>query len=1054
MDIGAWLRDLGLSQYAASFRDRAIEQKDLEWLDDAELKRMGVAPRHRKQILAAIGALNPLLDEDRAISAGAEGARALGLNAQKRRMTVMFCDLVGSTQLATQMDAEALREVIGRFHSVCADAVAQASGFVAQYLGDGIMAFFGYPAAHEDDAERAVLTGIAIVDAVARMREPRGGPLAVRVGIATGSVIVGDVRRTLDRRERAIVGETPNLASRLQSLATANQILIADSTHNSLGELFECKRRDALRIKGIAGPVTAWEVVGEAAAGDPRRRETARAQPPLSGRTEELARLLDLWRRHVDGEPQSLGLIGEAGIGKTRLLRELRARIAGTPHVWLESAGAQVFRSRPFFPVVRMIRRSLARDRKLSAREYLNALTASLESAGLDPATTTPLIAELIDVPTADTTAPVTASQEQRRARLVEALSAWIAGIAARFPTALVLEDVHWADASTLELLERLIASGAGGGRPFVIYTSRDASAISAPASDNHVQIMLQPLDDNSLREVISNTAPEGLRSEFMDSAVERAQGIPLYAVELALFLDKQRLHDETVPQSLSALLNERLDRLGAAREVALIASVLGNDFWFRLLHLLAGGDARQLRASVSRLVDAGVLAAQGARQETRYAFRHALLRDAAYGALLRSQRRELHRRAAVALSEEYPQFAAMQPQLMAQHWTGAAEPARALAAWRLGGDHARRARAFREAEEAYLQALQVLEQLPVTSERDAEELAIQNGLTSIYQITKGYSAAATAMAASRAHALATRAGDIAAQMAQEVVAWTAQSSAGEYQAAALTAARAMQLARADGRPSMLAHGFMIQMTSHYRLGDLIGAEESFAGGRPFFDTPGFCRQPGAFAQTFGNAARVAWMMDDHGTASMRMQRALQNAERCDNPYDLAFAHYMNAILHVLMGELAGACAAAERSIALSEANGFPQFAAISRVALGRARTGLDGAAEAEACIRQGIEAMTLTRSRVAMTMYLTWLAEAQMAAGDSAGARTTLDEALRFNPQELFFRPETLRLRAIARAGAEPDLARQDIQEAVSLAKRMGAKLFHARALATPTGR
>jgi len=1050
MDIDVWLRGLNLSQYASSFRDRAIEPKDLEWLDDAALKRMGIAPRHRKQLLAAIGALNPLLDQGRTLSTDSDGgAQALGLDAQNRRLTVLFCDLVGSTALSTQIDAEALREVVGDFHRACAEAVAEASGFVAQYVGDGLMAFFGYPDASEDDAERAILAGLAVVDAVPRLKAPDGAALAVRVGIATGVVVVGDLRRTFDRQERAIVGETPNLASRLQALASPNRIIIADSTHRSASEVFAYKRLGPLSLNGVTEPVTAWEVIGEAATGDARRR-AATAQPPLSGRDAELAQMLDLWRRHRDGEPQALGLIGEAGIGKSRLLAELRARIASQPHVWLESAAAQVFASRPFFAVARMIRRSLAREGRLSAQEYLDTLSGSLQRAGVDASAAAPLIAEMIGVATPDSAAPLTTSVEQRRSMLIEALQAWLAGIVTRFPTVVVVEDIHWADASTLEFLERLIEAKSGP-RPFVIYTSRDANHRPAPLSDGHTQIALNPLDDDSLRLIIVNSAPADMEPSFIERVVERAQGVPLYAVELALLLDKtQAPHGKTaIPESLAVLLSQRLDRFGAAREIACVAAVLGNGFWFRLLHAVAGGDARQVRAALSKLVKGGVLTAHGAGDDARYGFRHALLRAAAYDSLLRSQRRELHRRAATTLAEEYPQRAAAQPQLMAQHWTGAAAPARAVAAWRLGGDSARRARAFAEAEECYVQALQVLETLPATAERDSEELALQNALASIYQITKGYSAAATAVASARAHALAEARGDIGVQVAQEVAAWAAQSSAGDYQAAAATAARAMELARADGRPSVLAHGYMVQMTSHYRLGDLLSAEESFIEGGPYFEAPGFCRQPGAFAQTFGNAARVAWMMDDADAASARMRRALKNAEECDNPYDFAFARYMDAILCVLTGAFENACAAAEASILLSEEKGFPQFAAISRVALGRAKAGLAAAAEGEGLIRQGVEAMTQTRSRVAMTMYQTWLAEAQLAAGDTGRARVTLDQALQTNPQELFFRPETLRLRALVRAGAEPQPARRDLDEAVTLAKRMGAKLFHARALA-----
>jgi class 3 adenylate cyclase/tetratricopeptide (TPR) repeat protein len=1051
MDVAAWLQSLGLSQYEAAFREAEIDDETLPDLTDADLASLGIPLGHRKRLLKAIPRR--------------EMASDAALSAQRRQLTVMFCDLVGSTALSSRLDPEDLAEIINAYLRCCAEEIERTGGFVAKYMGDGVLAYFGYPRAHEHDAERAVQAALMIARAVPALPTRHGEPIEVRIGVATGLVVVGELIGVGAAQERAVVGDTPNLAARLQGLAGPNQVVVSRTTYRLTSRRFEWRDLGPVAIKGLAEPEQAWQVLAVRPDDDEFLSRREQGLPALVGREHELARLIDLWRACVTEGGRLVGVVGDPGIGKSRIVHELRRRLANEPHVWLEGGGAQLFSNTPFHAVVQMIRRYLSAAGPAFDPSPLERLEGSLRAAGLDVQESVSLIAELIGLATPDRLTPVTLGAEERRARLLSTLADWIVAIAAGAPTVMFVEDLHWIDPSTLELLTRL--AEAGPNVPLLmIYSTRRPELAPWHRGERHVQIRLDGLDADAIRRLVIATARaddpqrpanDALPSRLLEAVVSRAGGVPLFAEELALWIVERGdgAGQREIPSTLSDLLMARLDQLGPAKAIAQVAAVVGNEFGFDLLKAVARGEEDGVRAALEQLTAAEVLTVSGSRSDPVYAFKHALVRDAAYEALLRSQRRDMHRRTAGAITRRFRDIAEAQPEILAQHWMGAEDYEAALASWTRAGAVASRRRAFKEAEAAYRQAADIIATLPESPARDRRELGLQSAFASVLQITRGYSASETAAATARARVLAEKGGDLSAQLRHATTEWAALSSAGDYGEASVLAEQILKLAGALGSASRIAHAHMVQMTSRYRVGDLLGAEEVFTAGRTLFEEPAFRRSPGAMAQTFGNAAHIAWMLGNEAEARARTDYALAVSADNANPYDAAFAHHMAAAIAQLWGEPRRAEALAQQSIDLSDQHGFPQFTAISRIVLGRARAELGDPEDGRALIADGLQGMAATRSRVAMTMYLAWLAETWMFGGDAEKALGALAEALSVNEQEAYFRPEIHRLRGEVLVGmGRVAAAEADYRQALSLAKAMGAGLFHRRALASHAAR
>ena len=692
MDVGGWLRSLGLGQYEANFRDNKIDADVLPQLTADDLKEIGVsAVGDRRRLLAAIAALSgPTPSANAPVSSSKPApAKGLEISAERRPITVMFCDLVGSTGLAARLDAEDWRNLVGAYLDQASAAVTELGGHVLKKLGDGLMALFGYPHAQENDAERAVRAALAIqralTDLNARNAQSGAPELSARIGIECGSVVVDASGK--------VFGEAPNVAARVQAAAEPGTVLVTASVQRQTAGLFVAEDKGAHDLKGVAAPVALYRIVRASGA----RRGGARILTPLVGREDELALLLRRWSRALEGEGQFVQIVGEPGIGKSRLVEEFRAKLAETPHTWVEWAASQLLQNTPLHPLAEWGRLRYG-GADASDGQKLADLENTLRLIGLDAAEYAPLLAPLFDVALPEDRAAKFPPEELRRRQLSAMTAVFLAGARSQ-PIVLAFEDLHWADPTSLDLLRALAERGAQAPL-LIVATTRPEFRPDWGLRSHHSVISLAPLDRAQVRKMVGEIASRHVLSdETIDGVGERTGGVPLFVEEVTQLLLERDAQGgaQSIPLTLQQSLAARLDRLGEAREVAQIGAVLGRDFSYRLLSEMsspaAGFDELRLQAALDRLTEADLLFVDGAPPTAAYRFKHALIRDAAYESLLKSRRQALHRRAAEALRD-----ANAEPEAIAHHFTEAGLDDLAIEWWGKAGDQALRRSAFQEA--------------------------------------------------------------------------------------------------------------------------------------------------------------------------------------------------------------------------------------------------------------------------------------------------------------------------------------------------------------------
>ena len=753
MDLRGWLRSLGLERYEAAFRENEIDETVLPSLTAEDLKDLGVdIVGHRRKLLDSIAALRT--DATAKNASGDAVSSPPGAapedRAERRQVTVMFSDLVGSTALSARMDPEDLREVISAYQKCVAETVGRFGGFVAKYMGDGVLVYFGYPQAHEDDAEQAVRAGLDLVAAVTGLKTNTA--LQTRVGIATGLVVVGDLIGSGDAQERGIVGETPNLAARLQGIAQPNTIVIADSTRRLLGNLFELQNLGPTHLKGIAGPVQAWAALRASSVESRFEALHTTGLIALVGREEESELLLRRWSRAKAGEGQVVLLSGEAGIGKSRLTAALLESLATGPHTRLRYFCSPQHTDSPLYPIIGQMERAagLAHDDKLQARpDKLDALLAQTSTSTQDAA----LFAEMLSLPNDGRYPALELTPQQRRQKTLEALISQMEALTRSNPVLMIFEDAHWTDPTSLEVLGRVVDEIAM--LPvLLIVTFRpefDPPWIGQPHVTALTINRLTQRDVGAMidRVVGNKLLPASIRRDI----VERTDGIPLFVEEMT----KAVLEAESegaarrmvaavpsaalaVPASLHASLMARLDRIGPAKEVAQIGAAIGREFSHALLASVVRKPEAELGSAIGRLIQAGLLFRQGVPPHATYLFKHALVQDAAYGTLLREPRRALHARIAETLESQFAEIAESRPEVLAHHCTEAGLIEKAAGLWGKAGQRSLARSALTEAVAQLTKALDQLWSLPETTALRREKLQLQVSLANSLMLVKGYS--------------------------------------------------------------------------------------------------------------------------------------------------------------------------------------------------------------------------------------------------------------------------------------------------------------------------
>ena len=947
MDIDGWLRRIGLAQYAEMFHANDIDIELLGRLTNDDLKDIGVVSfGHRKKLLEAIAELAGAfpVSPQPAIEPKARDA------AERRQVTVMFSDLVGSTALSARMDPEDLREVISAYQKCVAETVGRFGGFVAKYMGDGVLVYFGYPQAHEDDAERAVRAGLELVHAVTALKS--SVPLQARVGIATGLVVVGDLIGSGEAQERGIVGETPNLAARLQGVAEPNKVVIAEGTRRLLGNLFELEDLGAKDLKG-AGPVRAWAALRQASLGSRFEALHAGVLTDLIGREEELELLLRRWSKAKTGEGQVVLLSGEPGIGKSRLTAALLERLTTEPHTRLRYFCSPLHTDSTLYPLISQMERAAGFAHDDTAQAKLGKLDAVLAQS-FTPPQDAALFAEMLSLPNDGRYPSLELLPQQRRQRTLEALTAQMEALSQSNPVLMIFEDVHWIDPTSLEALGRA-ADRIRNLRVLLIVTYRpefDPPWIGGPQiTALTINRLAQREIDAMIDRVVGNKLiPIGIRQHI----IERTDGIPLFVEEMTKDV-LEAVGEEAaerpvaatsslsvaVPASLHASLMARLDRLGSAKEIAQIGAVIGREFSHFLLAAVMRKAEGELETELERLITAGLLFRQGVLPHATYLFKHALVQDAAYGTLLRSSRQQLHGQIASTLEEEFPEIVEVQPELLARHCTEAGLDEQAIKYWRTAGEKAVRRASNREAIGHFRRALALNEKQAPDVGRSLTELAILSQLGPALMSVHGWTAPEVGVAFERAEHLARELEssiDLAPPLAGL---WLFHTARGQFSRADEITKELFDVAHTLHDSDVLLQAHHCAWPIRWFRGALTDAKAHTDAGMGLYDEVRHARHrflylghdPAVCALSIKSV--LQWLLG-HPTQAVRSERdAIDLARRLEHVPSLAHALWFVCQAQVARSDAVAVVNTANELLTLSEEHGLPQTRAVALAYLG-----------------------------------------------------------------------------------------------------------------------
>jgi class 3 adenylate cyclase/tetratricopeptide (TPR) repeat protein len=991
-------------------------------------------------------------------------------DAERRQLTVMFCDLVGSTALSTGMDPEDLRDVIASFQSRCSAAIRRYDGFVAKYMGDGILVYFGYPRAHEDEAERSVRAGLDIVDAMpelnAAVRRPPGVELAVRIGIATGPVIVGDQIGEGTASETAVVGETPNLAARLQALAQPNQIVVSAATRAMLGDYFDLEDLGAYEFKGFAEPVPAWRVLS---ARDVESRFAATrtgGAAPLVGRQEEMGLLLRAWDGSCHGRGQVVLIQGEAGVGKSRLVESLR-ETAGKDHTWVAIRCSPFHTASAFHPIIEHLKRVFGWQSEDTAPQHLAKLEAGLAGfKALPLSECVRLFTDLMSVTVPEDCYPrLSMTAQQQRDATLDAIVAWLIETAERAPVLMAWEDLHWADPTTLETLGMLIEQ-APTAAMLVVATYRPELTPPWPQRSHMIPITLNRLERPEVETMVGHLAGgRPLPGEVVDHIVAKADGVPLYVEELTkailgsgvlearadIYVLRGALAQLRIPETLQDSLMARLDRAPLLREVAQLGSVLGREFAYDMISALAGIEEEMLQSGLGQLVADELLYQSGRPPRSRYLFKHALIQDAAYQSLLKRTRQQYHQQVAKLLEDRFPEVASTQPELVAHHYTEANCPAQAIAYWLRAGLAAASKSANAEAVDQFRRGLALVDALPDPREPAERELDLQMALGPALYATKLASHPDIGRAYARAWELCQKLADYSREFTALRGLQLYHGNLLETEKSRHFAEEALRVAERLGDAARLVGGHMALGVTLYHQGKLEPALAQFRRGFELFDPnmqfpdwPG--SHPGVQCQFF--PAVISWMLGYPDRSLDELRAALGSAETLGHAVTLAQTMCYAAFVHIFRHEPSAAADCAGRALRICEEQRIQSFHRPALCASGWA-LGVSGESEKGlAQIRRGVDGFGLGSHR---HILLALQAAAQLATGKPEEALASVAAGLqaveKAGGAPLEAELHRLRGEALLAGAGTLSEAETAMQQGIDVARRQNAKSWELRA-------
>jgi class 3 adenylate cyclase/predicted ATPase len=980
----------------------------------------------------------------------------------------MFCDLVGSTALSARLDPEDMREIIGGYHRCCAEQITRAGGFVAKYMGDGVLAYFGYPQAHEDDAERAVRAGLRLIDAVPALNSGRDVALPVRVGIATGLVVVGDLIGKGAAREQAVVGETPNLAARLQALAEPGQVVISQSTRRLTGGLFEYSDLGRVALKGLAEPLQAWRVTSSSDVQSRFEAQRGATLTPLVGREEELGLLLRCWQRTKAGDGSVVLISGEPGIGKSRLAETLLERLSDEPHTRLRYFCSPHHRDTALYPTIMQLERAAGFRRDDTDEQRLAKLEAVLAQATNDLDEAAPLLAALLSIPISDRYPALDLTPQKRKEKTLKALVAQVEGLAARQPVLMVVEDAHWIDPTSLELHDLIVDRVPSP--VLLIITFRPEFTPRWVGRSHVTSVILNRLPRRERAEMVAGvTEGKALPKEIADQIVERTDGIPLFIEELTkTVIESGVLADAgdryilagpsaplAIPPTLHASLLARLDRLAPVREVAQIGAALGRQFSHKLISAVAPMPQGQLDDALVRLVRAELIFRRGIPPDAEYTFKHALVQDAAYSTLLRSRRQQLHDRIAVTLEDEFPDIVATQPALLAHHCWEGGQSEKAVGYRLKAGQQAVARSAMTEAVAQLRKGLDLLANFPENPWRTQQELDLQIALGRALTATRGYGAPAVGETIVRARALAEQLDRhdylVPLLYFQQVF----HASRGEHKLALSIAQQMAKLGEAQSNETTLLMSHLFHGLSRFYLGEFVAARALFEQCHGLRDPAHRAVYAGIgvvdqYAESLGGLAATSAVLGYFDQARAQVDEVLSEAHRLGHAHTLGFVLIWACWAEWVCGKAYDVQRHAEELITRSDEHGFPLFLGFGFLYRGWSLAALGSTEEGLHLLTEGLSVVRGTGAIVGTPWALTLLAEVNGKLGQTVKGLGYVAEAARVTETTdgRYVEAELHRVRGeLLNTTGDQAAAEQSYRQALAVAKRQSARTFELRA-------
>jgi TOMM system kinase/cyclase fusion protein len=997
-------------------------------------------------------------------------------DAERRQLTVLFCDLVDSTALARQLDPEDLREVVRAYQDTCAKVIARFEGHIAQYLGDGLLVYFGYPLAHEDDAQRAVRAGLGMVEAVgqlnSRLAQEHGVQLAVRLGVHTGLVVVGEVGSDT-RQEQLALGETPNIAARLQGIAVSNTLVISAATFQLLGGFFACQPLGPRLVKGLTEPLVVYRVLYESMARSRLEAAGSTGLTPLVGREQEVRLLLECWTQVKEGSGQVVLLSGEAGIGKSRLVEVLKEQVASEPQAWLTPCQCSpYYQHSALYPFIDLLERVALRfEREETPAQKLSKLEGLLVQHGLPLAEAVPLFAALLSLPLPVDYAPLLLAPEQQKQRTFQALLTILLRIAAQQPVLFVMEDLHWVDPSTLELLSLLVDQGPTA-RILALLTFRPDFSPPWTGRSHLTQVTVNRLPRQQAVEVLRQVAHgKDLPPEVVEQIVAKTDGVPLFVEELTKMVLESGLLQEregryeltgplpplAIPATLHDSLMARLDRLATVKAMAQLGATLGREFSYALLQAVAPWDEGTLQHGLQQLVEAEFLYQRGLPPQATYLFKHALIQEAAYQSLLRSARQQVHQHIAQVLEERFPEVVETQPELLAHHYTEAGLTDRAVDYWLRAGQRAGERSGNQEAISQLTSGLALLRTLPSTPARTQQELLIQTTLGPALMALKGQAAPEVEHAYARARELCQQLGETPQlfPVLQGLVRF--YMVRGLLQTAREVGEQLLRLAQRGHDPAQLLAAHQILAATLFWQGECALAHAHTEQGLALYDH----RQHGGHPFLYGidpgvnclfYAAHSRWILGYPEQACQQYQAALTRSQDLAHAFTLVHALFHVSLGHQFRHEGRAAQERAETLIALSTEQGSPLYVAWATALRGWALATQGKTAEGLAQMRQGLVATRATGAEGLVPFWLALLAEACGHTGQADEGLRLLVEAFAVadHNAEHWYEAELYRLKGgllLAQSPHQQPDAEACFRQALNIASAQQAKSWELRA-------